>query len=243
LGLGCHGDVGLLRHARRCRIDRHHSPRAWSWESISSIPPTSTGRSPTRWLVGRAIKGPAPMRSSSPRSSGTCVRRDGKFIGQNGPARICEGGLRRLAQPARRRPHRPVLPAPRRFARGADRGHCRRHGRPRARRQGALPRTLGGPPPRPSGARTSFIRSAAPPNRVIHCGAATSSRRSCRRSASSASGFVAYSPLGRGFLTGQIKRPEDIEEGDWRKKPSTLFRGENFQKNLDLVARVTELAP
>ncbi len=54
-------------------------------------------------------------------------------------------------------------------------------------------------------------------------------------------GFVAYSPLGRGFLTGQIKRPEDIEEGDWRKN-HPRFQGENFQKNLDLVRRVEELA-
>ena len=51
-------------------------------------------------------------------------------------------------------------------------------------------------------------------------------------------GFVAYSPLGRGFLTGQIKRPEDIQEGDWRKN-HPRFQGENFQKNLDLVTRVT----
>jgi aryl-alcohol dehydrogenase-like predicted oxidoreductase len=54
-------------------------------------------------------------------------------------------------------------------------------------------------------------------------------------------GFVAYSPLGRGFLTGQIKRPEDIAEGDWRKN-HPRFQGENFQKNLDLVARVEALA-
>jgi len=54
-------------------------------------------------------------------------------------------------------------------------------------------------------------------------------------------GFVAYSPLGRGFLTGQIKRPEDIQEGDWRKNHAR-FQGENFQKNLDLVRRVEELA-
>ncbi|HLZ45415.1 MAG TPA: aldo/keto reductase [Gemmatimonadales bacterium] len=54
-------------------------------------------------------------------------------------------------------------------------------------------------------------------------------------------GFVAYSPLGRGFLTGQIKRPEDIAEGDWRKN-HPRFQGENFQKNLDLVQRVAELA-
>src|ERR1051325_11265779 len=55
-------------------------------------------------------------------------------------------------------------------------------------------------------------------------------------------GFVAYSPLGRGFLTGQIKRPEDIVEGDWRRN-HPRFQGENFQKNLDLVQRVEQLAP
>jgi aryl-alcohol dehydrogenase-like predicted oxidoreductase len=54
-------------------------------------------------------------------------------------------------------------------------------------------------------------------------------------------GFVAYSPLGRGFLTGQIKRPEDIVDGDWRKN-HPRFQGENFQKNLDLVGRVEKLA-
>ena len=54
-------------------------------------------------------------------------------------------------------------------------------------------------------------------------------------------GFVAYSPLGRGFLTGQIKRPEDITEGDWRKN-HPRFQGENFQKNLDLVRRVETVA-
>jgi aryl-alcohol dehydrogenase-like predicted oxidoreductase len=54
-------------------------------------------------------------------------------------------------------------------------------------------------------------------------------------------GFVAYSPLGRGFLTGQFKRPEDLPEGDWRRN-HPRFQGENFQKNLDLVARVEQLA-
>jgi len=54
-------------------------------------------------------------------------------------------------------------------------------------------------------------------------------------------GFVAYSPLGRGFLTGQIKSPDDIAEDDWRKN-HPRFQGENFQKNLDLVRRVETLA-
>ncbi|HLB89494.1 MAG TPA: aldo/keto reductase [Terriglobales bacterium] len=54
-------------------------------------------------------------------------------------------------------------------------------------------------------------------------------------------GFVAYSPLGRGFLTGQYKRFEDLPDDDYRRT-SPRFQGENFQKNLDLVCRVEEIA-
>ncbi|MFO1412676.1 MAG: aldo/keto reductase [Burkholderiales bacterium] len=54
-------------------------------------------------------------------------------------------------------------------------------------------------------------------------------------------GFVAYSPLGRGFLTGAITKPEDFEPGDYRRT-SPRFQGENFAKNLALVARVREFA-
>ncbi|MGA2347670.1 MAG: aldo/keto reductase [Candidatus Sulfotelmatobacter sp.] len=54
-------------------------------------------------------------------------------------------------------------------------------------------------------------------------------------------GFVAYSPLGRGFLTGQFKKFEDLPEDDYRRH-SPRFQGENFQKNLDLVRRVEEIA-
>jgi len=54
-------------------------------------------------------------------------------------------------------------------------------------------------------------------------------------------GFVAYSPLGRGFLTGQIKRFEDFAPDDFRRGISR-FQGENFQKNVDLVAKVEEIA-
>jgi aryl-alcohol dehydrogenase-like predicted oxidoreductase len=54
-------------------------------------------------------------------------------------------------------------------------------------------------------------------------------------------GFVAYSPLGRGFLTGQIKRFEDLAPDDTRRN-MPRFQGENFQRNLDLVARVEEIA-
>jgi aryl-alcohol dehydrogenase-like predicted oxidoreductase len=54
-------------------------------------------------------------------------------------------------------------------------------------------------------------------------------------------GFVPYSPLGRGFLTGQIQRFEDLADDDYRRH-TPRFQGENFQKNLDLVARIKEMA-
>jgi aryl-alcohol dehydrogenase-like predicted oxidoreductase len=53
--------------------------------------------------------------------------------------------------------------------------------------------------------------------------------------------FIAYSPLGRGFLTGQIKKFDDLAQDDFRRF-SPRFQGENFQKNLDLVSRVDQLA-
>lgn len=53
--------------------------------------------------------------------------------------------------------------------------------------------------------------------------------------------FVAYSPLGRGFLTGVFKSIDDLAPDDWRRY-SPRFQGENFQKNLDLVKKIEELA-
>ena len=54
-------------------------------------------------------------------------------------------------------------------------------------------------------------------------------------------GFVPYSPLGRGFLTGQIKSINDLDADDWRRQ-QPRFMGENFQKNLELVDKVKEIA-
>lgn len=54
-------------------------------------------------------------------------------------------------------------------------------------------------------------------------------------------GFVAYSPLGRGFLGGQIKSPDDLAPDDFRRM-SPRWQGENFQKNLQLLARIEEMA-
>jgi Predicted oxidoreductases (related to aryl-alcohol dehydrogenases) len=54
-------------------------------------------------------------------------------------------------------------------------------------------------------------------------------------------GFVPYSPLGRGFLTGQIKSIDDLEPDDYRRN-TPRFQGENFQKNLDLVHEIDMMA-
>jgi aryl-alcohol dehydrogenase-like predicted oxidoreductase len=53
--------------------------------------------------------------------------------------------------------------------------------------------------------------------------------------------FVAYSPLGRGFLTGRFRTPDDLAPTDWRRT-NPRFQGENFQRNLDLASKVQELA-
>ena len=53
--------------------------------------------------------------------------------------------------------------------------------------------------------------------------------------------FVPYSPLGRGFLTGRFKSPGDLAPGDWRRN-QPRFQGENFQRNLDLVHRIEDMA-
>lgn len=55
-------------------------------------------------------------------------------------------------------------------------------------------------------------------------------------------GLVPYSPLGRGFLTGSLKRAEDLPEGDWRKANIPRLQGENYERNLAMVAAVKEIA-
>ncbi|HEV2720876.1 MAG TPA: aldo/keto reductase [Thermoanaerobaculia bacterium] len=54
-------------------------------------------------------------------------------------------------------------------------------------------------------------------------------------------GFVAYSPIGRGFLSGRWRSVDDLDADDWRRN-NPRFQGENFQRNLDLVAKIEEIA-
>ncbi len=162
----------------------------------------------------------------------------GEFLGVRGDAKYvrecCEASLSRLKVGR----HRPLLPAPRR-PQGADRGDGRRDGGAREGRQGAPPRPFRGgarhDPPRrgrPShhGLQTEYsLWSRDPEDEIL----ATVRELGI--------GFVAYSPLGRGFLTGQFKKFEDLPADDYRRN-SPRFQGENFQKNLDLVSRIESLA-
>ncbi len=54
-------------------------------------------------------------------------------------------------------------------------------------------------------------------------------------------GFVAYSPLGHGFLTGQIRTTDDFADDDWRKT-NPRFMGENFERNLRIADEVAAVA-
>ena len=94
--------------------------------------------------------------------------------------------------------------------------------------------------PRPSAGPTRCTRSprCRPSTR---CGSASRRRRSSRSSARAGHRLRPYSPLGRGFLTGQFRSPEDFAADDFRRH-SPRFQGENFTKNLELVDRVQELA-
>ena len=200
MGLGCMGMSEFYGGG----TTRNPSPRFTgrsSSVSPSSTQPTCTARSPTKsWWGGRsatAAIGWCSPPSSATSAAPTAVRRHQR------PARLRSSGLRRLAIALERGSHRPLLSAPGRSD-GPHRGHRRRDGGAGARGQGALPRAIRGRRRRPSAARMRCIRSprCRPSTRS---GAGTRRTRSCRPCRALGIGFVAYSPLGRGFLTGRFR--------------------------------------
>ena len=189
-------------------------------------------------LVGQAIKG----------------RRDEVVVATKFGARLSlrAPGPRERQQPDRRphrnrglaeapghRPHRPVLPAPRR-PEHPDRGHRRRAGRAGQRGQGPPHRPVRGQPrhdpPRPR--RPPGHRAA---DRVLPVDPRPRGPSCSRCCANSASASCPYSPLGHGFLTGQIRTVDDIPDDDWRKT-NPRFMGENFELNLRIVDEVEAVA-
>ena len=121
-----------------------------------------------------------------------------------------------------------------------DRGDRRRDGRAGRGRQGAPPRALGGVAgDDPARARHASDHRAA--DRVLALDSRPRERRPSETFRELGIGFVAYSPLGRGFLTGQIKSVDDLDEDDFRRQ-NPRFQGENFQRNLALVDARWEIA-
>jgi hypothetical protein len=135
-------------------------------------------------------------------------------------------------------PHRPVLPAPGR-PQHAHRGNRQRPDRPRRRRQGPLHRPVRGP---------GTIRRA----HAVHPLAALQTEYSLWTRDPEAGllpllrrlgiAFIPYSPLGHGFLTGQIRTPGDIPGDDWRTT-NPRFTRDNFQRNLAIVDEVSPSPP
>ncbi len=223
------------RRPRRRRVDPHHPPGPRPRRhphrhrrDLRSVPQRG-GRRPGHQGTPRPGRDRDEVRARLPRR-----RRHPASI-DSSAANITHRG-RRLAPAPRHRPHRPLLPAPRR-PEHPDRGDRRRRRRPDRRGQGAALRPLRGQSPRPSVAPTPCSRSprCRPSTR---CGPATSRPRSCRCCASSGIGFVPYSPLGHGLLTGQIRTVDDFADDDWRKT-NPRFTGENFRRNLAIVDEVT----
>ncbi len=188
-------------------------------------------------LVGRAIRGRRGKVVLATKF-GNVRGADGSFLGVNGRpeyvAQACEASLRRLGVETidlyyqhRVDPKTPIEDTAAAMARLAEQGKIRYLGLSEAapatlRRAHAVhPITA---------LQTEYsLWSRDPEDEIL---------ATCRELGV---GFVAYSPLGRGFLTGRFRSPEDLPPDDSRRN-MPRFQGENFQRNLDLVRRVQEMA-
>jgi aryl-alcohol dehydrogenase-like predicted oxidoreductase len=188
-------------------------------------------------LVGRAIKGRRDEVVLATKFGNVRGER-GEFLGVNGqPAYVrqaCEASLRRLQVETidlyyqhRVDPNTPIEETIGEMARLVEEGKVRYLGLSEAGietiRRAARVHTI-------TALQTEYsLWSRDPEDRLLDV---------CRELGI---GFVAYSPLGRGFLTGQIKSFDDLAPDDYRRN-APRFQGENFQKNLELVKRIEEIA-
>ena len=204
-----HGDVGLVRRRPTRRSRSRPSTGRWSSASPSSTPPTSTALGTNEQLVGRAIAGRRdevvlatkfgnvvpggrlPRRSTAGPS--TCARRSTRRSRASASTTSTSTTSTAWTRPCRSRRRSARWPS------SSRRGRCATSGSRRPRR-------------RRSGARTPSTRSRRS-RRSTRCGRATpraSVLDTCRELGI---GFVAYSPLGRGFLTGRFRSADELDGG------------------------------
>src|SRR2546427_6322817 len=236
LGLGCMG-MSDFYGSRDAEESRATIPRALDWGTPFLDTADVYGPFTNEVLVGKAIKGKRPGVILATKF-GNVRAPDGKFIGQNGrPEYVkaaCDASLGRL---------------------GVD--HIDLYYQHRVDRAVPIEETVGAMADLVQEGKVRFLGLSEASAQTVRRAHAFHPMPALQTEYSLWSrdvedeilpairelgiGFVAYSPLGRGFLTGQIQRPEDIAEGDWRKN-HPRFQGENFQRNLDLVRRVEALA-
>ena len=219
IGLGCMGMSEFYGAARRGRVDRDHPPRARPRRRLPRHR-RHVRRRPQRGAGRPRDRAAGATRSCLATKFGNVRGPDGTFLGRRRPARLRPHGLRREPAAARRRDDRPLLPAPRR-SRDADRGHGRRDGRAGAAGQGALPRAVAKRRRRRS-ARAHAVHPIAALQTEYSLWSRDPEDEILPTVRELGIGFVAYSPLGRGFLTGQIQEPEDSAGGRLPPHPPAL---------------------